>query len=100
MPESGADVVFELVVQPAVQAKQPSTTAIARISRRMRGRWPPGGNSLVMDLLFLGDATEKPREAEGRGTGLGPPDINPLRIGAIVSIRSSVHLSRTPPLLF
>lgn len=51
MPESAAGVVVELAVQPAVQAKQPSTAAIARIGRRMRPLSPSVGDSLFMYVL-------------------------------------------------
>jgi len=52
MLESAAGVVVELAVQPAVQAKQASTAAIARISTRVRGLSSPVGDSLFMVSLF------------------------------------------------
>ncbi len=85
MPESAADVVVELVVQPAVQAKEPSTAAIARISRRMRGRWPPDDDSLFMDLLLV---VMQPKNRGRPETGEQAPDLPMYTLsgtGAIVS---------------
>ncbi len=84
MPASAVGVVVEPAVQPAVQAKQPRTVAIARISRRMRGLPSPAGDSLFMSVLVL-VMLSKNRGRSETGEPVAPPALCPLLTGVIVA---------------
>jgi hypothetical protein len=85
VPESAAAVEVELVVQPAVQAKQVSTAAIARIGRRICDLPPSVGDSLFIYVLVLVMLPKNRGRSETGGAGFRPPDVYPLLTGVIVA---------------
>jgi hypothetical protein len=99
MPESAPDVVVEPVVQPAVQAKQPSTAAIPRTSRRMRPPPPPGGDSLFMDVPVLVMLPKNRARSGSGGSRPRPSALCPFPAGAIIAtcIRSPTP-GHSPPI--